>query len=130
MKHISFLVVASLLLCYTGILSGAHHSPVLPGKGDKVVSHQHGHKHIDHYDPTKPISPKKMASKIHESVKCCDYALRNAPHVFGSGTALLFLTVDNTVNDINNLQNFITNPRITGKHDPPKLFITNSSLLI
>jgi hypothetical protein len=130
MKHISFLVVASLLLCYTGILSGAHHSPVLPDKGDKVVTHQHGHEDIDHNEPTKPISPKNTASKMHESIKCCDYALPSAPHVFGSGTVLLFLTVDNSVNDLNNLQNLIRNLRITRKHDPPELFITNSSLLL
>ena len=130
MKHISFFVVVSLLLCYTGILTGAHHPEVLPDKGDKVVTHQQCHEHKDHYGHGKPISLKNTASKIHESIKCCDYALPSAQQVFGSGTVLLLLAVDNSVNDLNNLQNLLPNPRIARKHDPPELFIINSSLLI
>jgi hypothetical protein len=130
MNNISFLVVISLLFCYTGILSSAHHSAVLPDKGDKVLTHQHGPKQIDHHDPTKPISPKNTTSEMHESIKCCDYALPNAPPVFGSDTVLLLLTVSNSVSGIDNSRKFILNPRKFGKHDPPELFITNSSLLI
>jgi hypothetical protein len=130
MRHINFFVIISLLLCYTGIVSGVHHSEVLPDKGDKIVTNQQCHEHKAHYGHGKSIPHKNIASTKHESMKCCDYALRNAPHVFGSGTALLLLTVDNSVNNLNNFQNLVPNPRITRKHDPPELFITNSSLLL
>ena len=130
MKYVNFLLIISLLFCYTGLAYGAHHSPPVQVEGNHHNMHQEGHGHKAHSDHDKSISHKNITSTEHKSLECCDYAILNAPHDLDFNPDLYSLAVNIPNLEINKISSLAPSPRIKRAFQPPDLFLEHSSLLL
>ncbi len=131
MRYLSFLLIISLFLCYTGLASDAHHSASLNNTENNTSTHHEAHGHKVQSNHSKSTVIKIISSEEHEGFECCAYALPNAPHDFdlGSGTVVV-ISFNFPTLKTNKAAKRFSNSRITEEHGPPMLFLLNSSFLI
>ena len=133
MKYINFLLVLTLVFCYTGIASEVHHSSTLPtsienhhAKSQKCDKQENSHLEIsDNYY-------KNTNTTKHEGLECCHYMLPNAPHnyEFNPVDTFLYSVAVNISLENNKVFRYTSGLKIIREHDPPKLFLSNSSFLL
>lgn len=124
----SFFLVLSVTLCYTGLGANvSHYSTLL----NMTNCHKNQHDEISGTD-TITNSYENIDATHHKMFKCCSDALPNAPqgHDFDLKEILLHsLAVNITTLESNKLFSFLLSLRIK-EHHPPDLFLVNSSLLL
>lgn len=133
MKHVSFLLITSVIFCYTGIASHAHHSLISPGSGAYHVKQSECHKQKANESNTISSFYKSTDAPKHEMLRCCHYMLPNAPnsHDFSLVNTLLFLIAAHVPTlGSNEVSTSILNHKTKKKYEPPDLFLINSSFLI
>jgi hypothetical protein len=132
MKYINFLLILSVIFCYAGIGSKIHHSFVLPSIESHHATHQEDHKQEISDTDSMVSYYKNIDATKHKGFKCCYYMLPSAPHSYDFNlvdTFLYSLAVNIPILEINKLSNYSLR-LIIREHDPPELFLSNSSLLL
>ena len=133
MKYLNFLLITSVIFCYTGISSKAHHSLGLTSGGKKNTSREKCHNEEISRNSTTSDYYQNTETTKHETLKCCHYMLPNAPnsHDFNLGNTLLYTIAANIPTlRINKTPIHYLSLEIKREYQPPDLFLQNSSFLL
>lgn len=127
MKYVSFILIVSIILCYTGVGMDVSHAGTLP---NVTKCHKTQHDEISGTDTIANYYENDATH--HKMFKCCSDALPNAPqgHDFDLANLLLCsLAINLPTSEINDVPSFLFSLEIK-EHHPPELFLSNSSFLL
>jgi hypothetical protein len=132
MKCFSFLLIISLLLCYTGVGPKARHSSTVSNLESYHTTHHENHKQEAHGTDSMADSYKVTDATKHKVLKCCNYMLPNAPqsYNFDLVSTFLYSVVNTPALEVNKTSSFPLGIEIQRKYRPPGLFLANSSFLL
>lgn len=134
MRYLSFLLIVSVIFCYTGVTSEVHHSSIVPDVETGHGVHHEGHKQEVVNIGNASNSYKSADAAKHEALRCCYYTLLNASHDLGSNlkpTFLYLIAANLPVLPISKVSDsaFLSLKTKRG-YRPPDLFLTNSTFLL
>ena len=127
MKFISFLLILSIILCYTGLGMGVSHSSTHTN-----ITNCHKNQHDEISGAELIANSYENDATHHKMFKCCYEALTNAPlsHDFDLRRIILCqVAVNMPTLEINDVPGFPFSLEIK-EHHPPELFLSNSSFLL
>lgn len=131
MRKLNLFLILILLACYSGFGSRSAYSSV-PSNNTTCHSLEN-EDHVQRGDdagPTARLLIKKVTD--HTAIRCCFESLPNAPqndHLTFKNQPLGLLLIDNSSHETD--KSIIGNLSIgLREHDPPDLYISNSSLLL
>ena len=127
MKYLSFLLVLTTFLCYTGICADVCYS----NNASEINTNTgcHGDKK---QDTSNSANSYRNSNHIKHNIYMCQDALPNAPvsHDFDLANLLLCsLAINLPTSEINDVPSFLFSLEIK-EHHPPELFLSNSSFLL